>query len=733
MGDITSMSTHTQILEPAIMFYDDWYKYPATIQHNTQNKTFLRISKVLKMMGIKNNHFMLCLFDPVLMHVDPHDYKSITPEIATRIFLECRRNVWYYLREVVRIPVSGGESIPYELTRGNLALTWLYYNDLDVGLVQPRQTGKTIGTQSIMAHQMYFQGYNFDIAMYTKDQSLLQDNVMRLKDIRDAHPPYLIEKDASGKDKDAKEGVTYTALKNRYLTFVNSNNERDAYKLGRGATVPTAHIDEIAYFNYIWITFPSIIASNTRAAEDAARLGKRCANIYTTTAGRTDTQSGMFTLKLFDSGMKFTEKLYDCKDKAHLHEVVTKQSKKGKKLVFATFSHRQLGKTDEWLRVVIIRTEANSADDIERDYLNIWKAGQEHSPIEPALLTKIQKSIIEPKYTEINQDGYIINWYLHEDQIPLLQNTPFVISMDSGEQVGRDDTALVFLNPLDMGVMATLRCNDLNIIALAKYLSDLLIKRFPKSVFIPECKSTGRAILDYILDEFETHGVNPWTRIYNKVVQNIHDPVFKDFNIYTELASGLNRKLMGFTTTSGSGIHSRNMLYKTTLLKTLHLNHSRIYDETLARQFTMLVIKNGRIDHSADGHDDLVFAYLLCCWFLFFGKNLHIYGINSDDILSEVAQDGTTEYDKNTLTTYKAVKDEIKTINRLLAECPPSNMVKHLYIRKLKELTALLETMDIKSEPITREQLITQTKENSETYQKGINLTKAMNIDKFII
>ncbi len=220
-------------LDPTIMFYNDWGKFPATIQHNSKNVTFLRISKVLKMMGIKNNHFMLSLFDPMLMNVDPHDYKSITPELATRIFLECRRNVWYYLREVVRIPMSGGDSVPYELTRGNLALTWLYYNDLDVGLVQPRQTGKTIGTQSIMSHQMYFQGYNFDIAMYTKDQSLLQDNVMRLKDIRDAHPPYLIEKDASGKDKDAKEGVTYTALKNRYLTYVNSNNERDAYKLGR--------------------------------------------------------------------------------------------------------------------------------------------------------------------------------------------------------------------------------------------------------------------------------------------------------------------------------------------------------------------------------------------------------------------------------------------------------------------------------------------------------------------
>ncbi len=500
-----------------------------------------------------------------------------------------------------------------------------------------------------------------------------------------------------------------------------------------GATVPTAHIDEIAYFNYIWVTFPSIIASNTRAAEDAARIGKRCSNIYTTTAGRTDTQAGMFALRLFDSGMRFTEKLYDCTDKPNLHEVVTKQSKKGKKLVFTTFSHRQLGKTDDWLRDVIIRTEASSADDIERDYLNIWKAGQENSPIDPILLTKVQKSIMEPKHTEINQDGYIINWYIHEEQIPLLVNKPFVISMDSGEQVGRDDTALVFLNPSDMGVIATLRCNDLNIIALAKYLASLLIKRFPKSVFIPECKSTGRAILDYILDEFENHGINPWTRIYNKAVQGIDDPEFKGFNIYGELANGLNRRLIGFTTTGGSGIHSRNMLYKTTLLKTLHLNHSRVHDETLARQFTMLIIKNGRIDHTTDGHDDLVVSYLLGCWLLFFGKNLRMYGIDSTDILSEVTSDGSTEHNKHDLSMYRSLKDQIKSINQLLADCPPSNMVKHLYTRQLKELTTLVESMNFKSDPITREQLISHTKESPDTHKKGMNLTRAMNINSFIV
>lgn len=220
-------------LLPTIQFQEDWFKYPATIHETTKNISAIHISRVLKTMGIKNNQFMLAIHDPILMHVDPHDISRLTPELVSRIFFECQRNHWYYFREVVRIPTTGGEAIPFEFHRGNLALIWSYYNDIDIGLVQPRQTGKTMGTQGIMSHQMYFQGYKFDIAMMTKDQSLLQDNVTRLKDIRDALPACLLQRDAISKDKDAKEGLSYTALKNQYRTYVNSNNERDAYKLGR--------------------------------------------------------------------------------------------------------------------------------------------------------------------------------------------------------------------------------------------------------------------------------------------------------------------------------------------------------------------------------------------------------------------------------------------------------------------------------------------------------------------
>lgn len=41
------------------------------------------------------------------------------------------------------------------------------------------------------------------------------------------------------------------------------------------------------------------------------------------------------------------------------------------------------------------------------------------------------------------------------------------------------------------------------------------------------------------------------------------------------------------------------------------------------------MVKNGRIDHSAGGHDDRVIGWLLSVWMLGFSKNLSFYGIET--------------------------------------------------------------------------------------------------------
>lgn len=106
---------------------------------HTKNKSFLRMSKVLRDKGVKNNKFMLTLYDESLVGVDPFS-PTLTPAQKVAIYTESCNNIWYFIREVVRIPADGAV-IPYELNLGNLTLTYLRLLNKNIIEILPRQHG----------------------------------------------------------------------------------------------------------------------------------------------------------------------------------------------------------------------------------------------------------------------------------------------------------------------------------------------------------------------------------------------------------------------------------------------------------------------------------------------------------------------------------------------------------------------------------------------------------------
>ena len=56
-------------------------------QMSTANKSFINMHYYLKSIGIKNNKFMLSLFDPDLAGVDPYD-PSLSLEMKMKIYRE---------------------------------------------------------------------------------------------------------------------------------------------------------------------------------------------------------------------------------------------------------------------------------------------------------------------------------------------------------------------------------------------------------------------------------------------------------------------------------------------------------------------------------------------------------------------------------------------------------------------------------------------------------------------
>ena len=921
---------------PFVMFRDDWYTSdgrPRAVPHlNTQNTTFKHLAVVFKRLGVQNNLFHLALHDPDLANYDPHNLKDPSRELRLRILREAQDNIWYYLREVVRIPAQGGDPIRFEANRGNIAMTWCYYNNIDYMSVMPRQTGKeqpidslikaptgwirmgdiktgdyvtahdgtavkvvgvypqgikdsyeisfsdgrstrcglehlwaitsdllrgtnvvtlkdvmthmefgdvyiplmqpeikdnislpsnpydaphaltttdvmsdvyltashaqrlelfrgianrfgntrsdgsiifdipnsafreqiqhltrslggvsksygttalvsqlraenrlkvesikyagrevmqcieidhpdhlyitddfivthnTIGAIAITSHVIYFHGRNIKMSMLTKDTKLLQENVSRLKEIRETLPKYLIA--MSKDDTDNKEGLSYTIgdARNEYKTYVGQKDKQAADNTGRGMSTPTAHLDETGFIPNIKITFPVMMAATTAAAKNAARNGQPHSNLYTTTAARTDTESGRFAFKLLNDAMVFTEKLYDCKDNAAAKQMVKMNSTNN--IVNGTFSYLQLGKTHQWLADVIAKVQATD-EEVARDFLNIWRAGSETGILSPEIIGRMKANQQEPLFVEVVND-YTVSWYVSENTIrsEAFRRKVFIAGMDSSEQIGRDFTTLVIIDPKELKVIATFRCNESSITKLGLFVGNLLVA-WPKMLFIPERKSTGLAIIDTICLVLQQHGINPFTRIYNKLVQEKDNREFSDLNIHSPNVYNDDgyRKHLGFITTG----KSREFLYKTTLNRAAKLNSDRIYDRTLIDEFATLSSINGRIDHSHGKHDDMVIAYLLACWLVFEGRNLSYYGIDvNHDFIGSITDTGVV-MDAAQREHQLYIRKQLAHL-KAMEKSAQNELMKRAYQAKIMNISALIDD-NIALEPVSREQV----------------------------
>ena len=155
----------------------------------TKNKSFLRVSEILAEKGIKNNKFMLALFDPGLANIDPYD-PNLSEEMQGRILAEIVRNPWMFLREVVCVPVSGGQ-VPYALHLGNLFLTWCMISNINCYLLLPRQNYKTVSACAMYLWMYGFGTKNSHFLFFNKELGDSQNNLKRVKDLQEELPAWL--------------------------------------------------------------------------------------------------------------------------------------------------------------------------------------------------------------------------------------------------------------------------------------------------------------------------------------------------------------------------------------------------------------------------------------------------------------------------------------------------------------------------------------------------------------
>ena len=670
------------------LFDSDLSQCGGIIDTRTRNAHFLRMSRVLEKMGVKNRYFFLHLTQPELQGYDPHNLTDPSIELRMKILYEIKVNPWYFIREIIRVPAAGGDPIRYILNRGNLALNWLFLTSTPFFLVMPRQVGKTMGIACVNSWATYFGYKNSTIGLFAKDTDLVLENVSQIKSIKEGLPSWLITKSTA--DTDNKEGLSYAALNNTYKTFVARPDTISAEKMGRGERLSIIHFDEFAFFKHNDLSYSGVISASDKAQQQVRAAGLPACNIITTTAGRLSDPAGAYAYSIKQGCIRFTEKFYDVRDREELERLVKSSESH---MVYCEFSYRQLGFSEEWLNEKRVN---RPKEKFQMDYLNIWLPGNGESFIPQSLIERMVESESEP--IEFAQVGTLITrWYINKNDIDKTKN--YIIGMDTSDNVGRDATTVIVVDPADLSVIMTCTCNDANYVRVINCVLELIFDLFPRCIFIPERNKNGAVMIDIVISVMLNRGIDPFTRIYNTYVQDYNEktPAFSSI----DLNDGANRKHFGFNTTSAAD--SREALYGRVLINMLTHMANRLYDKDLSDEIKSLTLRNGRVDHPEKCHDDLCIALLLCGFFAFYGKNLRMYGIPDGSVLNETAADGR-KIDPKVKEEQSDIRKRLAELDRLIPQAYNATM-KAFYERERRELAPLVDNGILEHEAISVEQV----------------------------
>ena len=693
-----------------ILFEEDWEKYPtAEPDLSPENQEWIDIAYLFKEMGIKNHLFFLALHDQSLKGVDPYSPDNTT-EVNERIVQECKVNFWYFLRNQRAPSQSGSGVTKFIPNRQNIAMFWLYFTHITAYIVAPRQVGKSF---SLWVLGMYLVGVRLEssrVNLITKNDKLKVESITDMKRILDTYPPCLRLR---GKDdKDNSEEITINALSNTFSTHLSSANPILADNVCRGSTSATLFGDEIPSIPKLGRALAAATKSSLAARRFASAANEPWGTIFVTTAGEANTESGSHALGMWGDSCPWTEILYDSKDEEDLKKTVVNNSRKRLPRVACEFNHLQLGFGPEWFKTAVENSEGSTKEEIERDLLNIWITGGDGHPLESAVVDVIVKSFVEPAHTEITgDDNYIVKWYITEDRISeYLKTNSTIMSLDASDAGGGDDIGMVLRSVIDGTVIAVGAYNLTNIITFCKFIYNTFILDYPKLLTIVESKSQGVTIMDDLVLRMLSDEINPFKRLWNRVVSN-PDGDNKNFELVKSARSDQLpalctkfKKFFGFPTGGGSGLTSRKSLYSDILLGASKYTGSVVRDKELIAQIKGLIKKNGRVDHPAGLHDDLVIAWLLSYFVIYKAINLEYYGIDVHAIMKNAMT-----ADKVGLSRKQIVKKQHQKILR--------NKIDNLYKEYNLAKNTVRKSM-IESQIIALSEKLTDVKDQDTIYSR---------------
>lgn len=599
---------------------------------NTRNISFLQTAKDLKALGIRNNMFFLKLYDETLEYVDPFS-KNLTQEQMIRIMNECVVNPWYFLRECVRIPEQGGNGIPYQLHRANLAATFCFLMGIDHYLVIPRQKGKTQSTIAIMDWAFLFGTTNSEFMFINKRQEDANNNLDRLKQQRELLPSFMrmkeviTEEGKLEKGQDNVKSLTNPTTNNKIVTKPSARSMEAAEGLGRGCTQPIQYYDEVEFTPFIKTIIEAAGPAYNTASTTAKRNNAAYCRILTSTPGDLDTQPGQDALEIIEKTCKWSEQFYDW-TRDEIQDYIDNNAGNG--IVYIEYHYKQLGDDEEWFKKTC-QSVLNNPAKIKREIFLQRMRGSSESPFEPEELTALQE--LKGK---VKEEIFINKLFKLEIYEELRRDRIYIVGMDCAQGLGEDNTAVTILDPYTVKPVAEFKSPYIGISDAIKFIYTLVRKHIPKAILAIERNNVGEAIMDG-LRQTEVRA-----NLYfdnSKEFIGIDDKLDPQGFLKREAQM---RKLYGVWT----GPKSRGIMMA--LLES-HMKEfkDKFITENIINDILSLVRKKtGKIEHAQGFHDDSLFSYLMALYVYYHGRNLHRFGFVRGEIPDEEKRNKGLSYEE---------------------------------------------------------------------------------------
>lgn len=591
-------------------------------QTSTNNKSFLNMHYFLKASGIKNNRFMLALIDPDLAGIDPHD-KNLSPIMKQKVFRECLANYWYFLREVVRIPDSGstGGGVRYKLHRGNLALNFCMMLNLNIFLELPRQQGKTISALCRYLWIFNFGTTNSEMAFMNKKMDDSKLNLARMKEIRNALPSYLQMAEMITYDgkrvraSNTVESLSHPSNGNKIRAVASARNKAHAASLLRGRTLPLWYADEWAFTPFNDIIYTNTIPAWKTAAMNAKRNNAPYGILMTTTPGFLTEDAGRVAYEMKENATKFTELWYDMTYQ-QLKEYM--DANQNSTFVYIRYTYQQLGRSEEWF-AEICKDMQNKWPDIRREVLLEWSTGVSNSPFTTEELEIVEQLVRQPIRSMLFLGKYMFDVY---EEVNL--RYPPIVGVDVSGGYNRDSSAITCIDSRTTKVFACMNCNYINTFDLAKVIYELVTKYMNNAIVNVERNGGyGASVLGKLVN----------TDIKKNLYYEIKDKVIEERQEGTRVVKR-KQKMKVYGLDSSKAV--RELLMEI-LRERMEYHKDKFVSPIIHQELCGLEVKKtGKIDHSANTHDDQIFSMLMALYVWYYGKDLaERYGIRKTAIKTD--------------------------------------------------------------------------------------------------